>query len=112
MTIILFVTEFLICVFSRDRRQCLRNFIYEEDAESTMEISLSIATLGCGVFRVEWLLETSVACMNFQTAILSQTEIILQYISIEYNHFPTDSRYYYYSRKLNSPRNFISLGAS
>ena len=112
MTIILFVTEFLFFGFSRDRRHCLRNFICEEDAESTMEVSFHIAPCGCGVFRVEWLLETSVACMNFQTVILSQTEIILPHYSIEYSHSSTASRYYYYFRKLNSPRKFISLGAS
>jgi len=111
MTIILFVTELLICGFSRDRRHCLWNFICEEDAESTMEVSLHIATNGCGIFRAEWLLETSVACMKFQTVILSQTEIILPHNSIEYNHSSPASRSCYYFRKLNSRRKFI-LGAS
>jgi hypothetical protein len=112
MTIILFVTEILICGFSRDRRHCLRNFICEEDAENTMEVPLHIATCGCGVFRAECLLETSVACMNFETVILSQTEIILSHKTIEYNHYSTASRPYYYFRKLNSPRKFVLLEPS
>jgi len=112
MRIILFVSEFLICGFSRDRQHCLRNFICEGDAENTMEVPLHIATRGCGVFRAEWLLETSVACMNFETVILFQTEIILSHKSIEYNLSSTASRSYYYFRKLNSQRKFISLGAS
>jgi hypothetical protein len=112
MTIILFVTEFLICGFSRDRRHCLRNFVWKEYAESTMEISIYIATRGCGVFRAEWLLETSVVCMNFQTVIISHTEIIVPYTSIEQNRTSTDSRFYYYFRKLNSTRKFLSLVAS
>jgi hypothetical protein len=48
--IILFVTEFLICGFSTDCRHCLRNFIGEEDSESTIEVSLHIAMRGSGVF--------------------------------------------------------------
>lgn len=109
---ILFVTEFLICGFSTDLWRCLRNFICKEDVESTMEVSLHIAMRGCGVFKAEWLLETSVACMNFQTVILSQSEIILPHNSIEYNHSSTASRSYYDFRKLNSPRKFIPLGVS
>lgn len=112
MIIILFVTEILICGFSRDRQHCLSNFICEEGIESTMEVSFHIATGGCGVFRAEWLLETSDACMNFQTVILSQTEIILLHDSIEYNHSSKASRSYCYFRKLNSPRKFVSLCAS
>jgi hypothetical protein len=50
MTITRFVTEFLICGFSTDRRHCLRNFIGEEAAESTIEVSLHIAMRGSGVF--------------------------------------------------------------
>jgi hypothetical protein len=98
--------------FQHRPRSCLRNFICEGDVESTMEVLLHIAMLGCGVFRTEWWLETSVACMNFQTEILSQSEIILPYNSIEYDHSSTTSRSYDDFRKLNSPRKFVSLRAS
>jgi hypothetical protein len=50
MTIIRFGTEFLICGFSTDRRHRLRNLIGEEDAESTIEVSLHIAMRGSGAF--------------------------------------------------------------